>query len=98
MLDYIAFFLCLQFAICNSIYCNTILKPKQVICLECIYFKSDVLCVLPTGYGKSLVFHLLPGLLFAKEKLNEDLCLWKFEFVGSYKHYHRSFPVERPNK
>ena len=56
MLDYIAFLSCLQFAVSNSVYCNTILKPKQVICLEYVYLKNDVLCVLPTGYGKSLVF------------------------------------------
>ena len=27
--------------------------------------------VLPTGYGKSLVFHILPTLLFAKKKLDD---------------------------
>ena len=41
------------------------LKPKQVICLEKVFFNSDVLAVLPTGYGKSLIFYLLPALLFA---------------------------------
>ena len=77
MLEYIDFFSCLQFAICNSIYFNTILKPKQVISLEHVYLKRDIICILPTGYGKSLIFHLLPGLLFAKEKLliNEYLSL-----------------------
>ena len=69
MLDYILFLSCLEFAIRNSTYFNTILKPKQVICLEHLYLKRDVICVLPTGYGKSLIFHLLPGLLFAKEML-----------------------------
>ena len=74
MLEYIAFLSCLQFAICNSIYCNAILKPKQIISLEHLYLKRDVICVLPTGYGKSLIFHL-PGLLFAKQKLNMYLNL-----------------------
>ena len=69
MLDYILFLSCLEFAIRNSTYFNTILKPKQVICLEYLYLKRGVICVLPTGYGKSLIFHLLPGLLFAKEML-----------------------------
>ena len=69
MLDYILFLSCLEFAIRNSTYFNTILKPKQVICLEHLYLKRDVICVLPTGYGKSLIFHLLPGLLFDKEML-----------------------------
>ena len=29
------------------------------------------MCVLPTGYGKSLIFHLMP-LLFAKHELDSD--------------------------
>ena len=69
MLDCLLFLSCLEFAIRNSEYLDTILKPKQVISLEHLYLKRDVICVLPTGYGKSLIFHLLPGLLFAKEML-----------------------------
>ena len=72
MLDYIAFLSCLQFAVSNSVYCNTILKPKQVICLEYVYLKNDVLCVLPTGYGKSLVFHLIPALMFARARFKQN--------------------------
>lgn len=81
MLDYMAFFSCLQFAVSNSVYCSTIFKPKQVICLEYLYFKHDVLCVLPTGYGKSLVFHLLPALMFAKAILEQDAgpSLWSMD-------------------
>ena len=37
--------------------------------------KKDVLCVIPTGYGKSLVFHLLPGLLFARDNLEDVLAV-----------------------
>ena len=72
MLDYIAFLSCLQFAVSNSVYCNTILKPKQVICLEYVYLKKDVLCVLPTGYEKSLIFHLIPALMFARARLEQN--------------------------
>ena len=39
---------------------------KQVKCLEPIYFGRDVVAVLPTGYGKSLIFQLLPSLLHAR--------------------------------
>ncbi|XP_028418840.1 mediator of RNA polymerase II transcription subunit 34-like [Dendronephthya gigantea] len=40
------------------------------------------MCVLPTGYGKSLIFHLLPLLLFAKFKLRGDLLTgWKSKGV-----------------
>ncbi len=57
------FFACLHFAIRNSLYSNIILKPRQVICLEKLFFGSDVLAVLPTGYGKSLIYQILPLLL-----------------------------------
>ena len=60
------FLSCLQFAICKSSYSNVNLKVKQVKCLEAIYFGRDVVAVLPTGYGKSLIFQLLPSLLHAR--------------------------------
>ena len=59
MLEYIAFFSCLEFAVLNSTYENRILKPKIVLWMECLYLKVDLMCVLPTGYGKSLILHLL---------------------------------------
>ena len=62
------FFSSLHFAIVNSSYWNINLKPKQVKCLEAVYNGRDAVAVLPTGYGKSLIFHLLPSLLF--DKLN----------------------------
>ena len=61
------FLSCLEFAILNSLYCDVVLKPKQVICLEQIFLNLDILVVLPTGYGKSLIFYLLPALLYAKK-------------------------------
>ena len=70
---YIGFLCCLEFALLNSLYQEIILKPKKVLCLESIYLGKDVICVLPTGYGKSLIFHLLPMLLFTKFKLQGDL-------------------------
>ena len=60
------FYSSLHFAIVNSSYGNIILKPKQVKCLEAIYSGRDTVGILPTGYGKSIIFHLLPGLLFDK--------------------------------
>ncbi len=65
------FFVCLQFAIISSLYSNVILKPKQVICLEKMFLGVDTLAVLPTGYGKSLIYQLFPLLLFAKKVLEE---------------------------
>ena len=69
MLNHVVFLYCLEFAIQNSFYKEIVLKPKQVRCLECIYLQTDVMCVLPTGYGKSLIFHSLPMMMFAKFKL-----------------------------
>ena len=73
MLDYIAFLSCLEFAVLNSLYQETILKPKQVLRLESAYLEKDLIGVLPTGYGKSPIFHLLPMLLVAKLKLHGNL-------------------------
>ncbi len=52
-----------------SLYDEIFLKPKQAVCIKSIYLQNDVMCVLPTGYGKSLVFHLLPMLLFARGRI-----------------------------
>lgn len=60
------FLSCLQFAICKSSYSNVNLKVKQLKCFEAIYFGRDVVADLPTGYGKPLIFQLLPSLLHAK--------------------------------
>lgn len=61
------FLSCLHFAVLNSLYSEVILKPKQVICLEKIFLNLDILATLPTGYGKSLIFCLIPALIFAKK-------------------------------
>lgn len=66
MLKSAMFYSSLHFAIINSSYWNINLKPKQVKCLEAIYSGRDTIGVLPTGYGKSIIFHLLPGLFFDK--------------------------------
>ena len=63
----------LNFAIVNSIYWNVILRPKQVICLEEIFLERDILAVLPTGYGKSLIFHVLPLVFLAKERFEKGM-------------------------
>ena len=56
----------LHFAIVTNViyssYWNIKLKPKQVQCLKAIYSGKDTISVLPTRYGKSIIFHHLPGL------------------------------------
>ena len=60
------FYSSLQAEILHNIYSNVNLKVKQVICLQAIYHGRDVVAVLPTGYGKSIIFHLLPSLFLYK--------------------------------
>ena len=57
------FLSCLQDAITRSKYKSINLKPKQVVCLEALFNNKDTLAVLPTGYGKSLVYKVLSVLL-----------------------------------
>ncbi|XP_068704636.1 putative ATP-dependent DNA helicase Q1 [Montipora foliosa] len=64
----LAFLICVQKALLSAGYDDIILKVKQVICLESLYLKKDLVAVLPTGYGKSLVFQVLPRLLREREK------------------------------
>ncbi len=77
------FLSCLKFAVLNSLYDEIFLKPKQVVCLESMYLQNDVMCVLPTACGNSLVFHLLPMLLFARGRICGDLLCWKLKDVAT---------------
>ena len=71
----VMFYSSLQAAVSNSIYSNINFKVKHVVCLEAIYRGRDVVAVLPTGYGKSMIFHLLPSLFLDKIKWNNlDFC------------------------
>ena len=60
--------LCLHFAVVNSEYVSVLQKPKQVVYFEAAYLRRDLFAVLPTGYGKSIIFHLLPSLLAEKKR------------------------------
>ena len=62
------FYSSIHFAISTSIYNNINVKPKQVKCLEAVYNGRDLVAVLLTGYRKSMIFHLLPALLYDKER------------------------------
>ncbi|CAB4042144.1 Werner syndrome ATP-dependent helicase homolog [Paramuricea clavata] len=68
------FLQCLHFAVNDSnYYSSVILKPKQVLCLEAVYLGKDLLAILLTGYGKSIIFHLLPSLLSEKNRRSSSL-------------------------
>ena len=62
------FLSCVHKALLSAGYDDIILKVKQVMCLESLYLKKDLVAVLPTGYGKSLVFQVLPRLLREREE------------------------------
>ena len=47
-------------------HCNINLQAKQVGCLEALYFWKDVVTVLPTEYGKSIILHRFPSLCYDK--------------------------------
>ena len=46
------------------------LKPLQIKCFEHLLNGFDVVAVLPTGFGKSLLFQLLPNFLPTKADKN----------------------------
>ena len=48
------------------------MKEKQVDAIVSILNGNNTMCVLPTGYGKSLVFTLLPLLLDEVSSNNHD--------------------------
>ena len=56
-----SFFNAISYALHVTNYSNIFLKVKQYQILESIILKRrDTLGILPTGYGKSVIFHLLP--------------------------------------
>ena len=58
------------FALNRSNFPPLNLKPLQVKCLEYILKGKDVIGVLPTGFGKSLIFHILPYFMPTKKHSN----------------------------
>ena len=47
----------------DALKINFELKQEQRLALEALYSKKDVLCMLRTGYGKSLIYQLTPYVL-----------------------------------
>ena len=64
------FFKRLQLSLAKTQLQGFILKPKQISCLNYIYRGFDVVAVLPTGFGKSLIYQVLPFLIPVKDKSN----------------------------
>ena len=55
---------------CDPTYGCLIFKSKQIQCYEEVLNGNDVFAVLPTGFGKSIIYHLLPYIFPAKDQNN----------------------------
>ena len=53
-------FQAVRYALDVTSYDSVFLKVKQFKILEACMLRQHVIGVLPTGYGKSVIFHLLP--------------------------------------
>lgn len=53
----------LQYTLSINSFPHFYLKPKQVQCFEAMLDGKDVIAVLPTGFGKSFLFQVLPDFL-----------------------------------
>lgn len=62
-----SFFQALRYALDVTSYDSVFLKVKQFKILEACMLRQRVIGVLPTGYGKSVIFHL-PYMWNEKEK------------------------------
>ena len=71
------FLRCVQKAPLSASHDDIILKVKQVICLESLYLNKDLVAVLPTGYGKFIVFQVLPRLFREREETRATTSLTK---------------------
>ena len=60
----------IQTALERVTFPHVCMKPMQVNCWENILMGNDLVVVLPTGYGKSFIFQLLPFLLPVKSSRN----------------------------
>lgn len=66
------FFNAINYALRSSNYQDMFLRVKQYKVLEAVLSGRDVIAILPTGYGKSVIFHLLPFLFDYITKLNNQ--------------------------
>jgi len=51
------------------------LKDSQIECLQHAIQRNDVMAILPTGYGKSLIFQAAPFVLKKKYGLEKSVCI-----------------------
>ena len=53
------------------------LRDKQIECIENIVKKQDTIAILPTSYGKSLIYTLLPHVLdkYYEQPCGHNICV-----------------------
>ena len=71
------------------------LKREQKLYLETVAQKRDVFGILPTGFGKSPIFHLLPRVLKDLWKLDHACVLVVMPLVSTFQAI--SFHNKRPS-
>ena len=76
------FLSCVQSALLSTGYYSIIVKVKQVICLESLFLKKDLVAVLSTGYGKSLFFQVLPRMLSERDSRSMSLFYLELSFFA----------------
>ena len=59
-----------EFSLNNGNFPSLNLKPLQMKCFEYMLEGQDVIGVLPTGFGKSMLFHILPHFIPVKTTKN----------------------------
>ena len=59
----------MQTALVKYDFRNFIFKPLQIRCLEAVLY-GDVVAMLPTGYGKSLIYQMFPAYLDIRTERN----------------------------
>ena len=65
------FFKALYFALEQTNVGDFCFRPKQIEILLNVWRGNNVVGLLPTGYGKSLVFYLIPDLMFYKSRARD---------------------------
>ena len=63
----------INYALCVTNYNNLFFKAKQHQILESVILKRDTVGILLTGYGKSVLFHLLPFVAGSFQKMRDRI-------------------------
>lgn len=63
------------YAVAKEIGFTKPLKDGQLECLRCVIKRQDLMAILPTGYGKSLIYQVAPFLIKRKFCLDKSVCL-----------------------